>query len=247
MVDKKSIQRINSKEMDSLLERFKTPSGSEYSECRNPDCRAADKPEAFVDGLCFQCRPKFDLRLRLQNSDEQLMTFEAYRVKADNKKAFEKAKAFIDSKSSLFFSGKAGRGKTHLMIASFIESIRRCRRSRIAYVTNWNHIERNAWETQGEAEGRMVDQALSCDLLYVDDLIPINVTNGLKEMLYMLLDGALKKGKPKIFATSNKGLSYISSVVDDRIGSRLAGLIGSDNDIVFADEIDDHRAKGRSK
>jgi DNA replication protein DnaC len=257
--DRKQIKRTNSQRTDSVLEKMsikpeeinsamkkiKSINGAEFCECRNPACGIADYPSAFVDGLCYQCKPQFDIVRRLSNPDERLMTFDVYNVTKDNAVAFKKAKAFIDSKTSLFFSGKAGRGKTHLLVASYIESIRRCCRSEIVYVTNWNHVERISYETQGEAEKRIVDRALSCDILYMDDLIPIKVTDGLKEMLYLVFDTALKKKRPKIFATSNKGISYISSTVDDRIASRLGGLIGNDNDIVFPELIDDHRLKGK--
>lgn len=184
-------------------------------------------------------------------------TFESYKLAGRNKLVFEKASGFINGQRSLYIFGDVGCGKTHLLVASFIESIKRDVKNRfirpstkMLNVAKMLHIRRDDYQTREEAEVDFVEKLTRGsgewntnppDFIYLDDMCAENITPRTVELLYLIFNDVIEIGHTRLFITGNKPIEYISKNISDRIASRIVGLCGKDN--IIKVEGDDFRLK----
>lgn len=134
---------------------------------------------------------------------------------------------FLSENQGLFYFGETGTGKTFLSATTYLQVFEReCPRK--VYWLNcfeFGKIEREPYETREESEIRYIEKLLTYEYIFLDDFSIENLKRGFnKELMYLLLDGALLNLKPKLFITSNSSISQISSLLSDRIASRLVEL-----------------------
>jgi len=160
------------------------------------------------------------------------MTFELFDRKHQGK-TFEAAKKYaegfdLDTKSGLFFYGRAGAGKTHLAasIARYIIerkqiAVKFARMTELLLDIRQTYNTDEYFRTENELE--LLRKYSSTPLLILDDLGTEKATEWARQILYQIVDSRWIDDKPLII-TSNLTLQELATRFDDRISSRIAGL-----------------------
>lgn len=192
------------------------------------DCQLCKTAQA-LDGedFCDYCNRFYGIKVNVP-SGYLNMTLENFKVLSPgHQTALEQAVMFIGhNQPGIFLYGDVGVGKTHLMMATLIHGLSLSQYCRYYNVSEMLHIKRDEYETQEEAETRLLEKLLLPKFLFLDDLFAEKASEKTRAFLYLLFNKILEIGKPKIFITSNAPLSMISASLDDRIASRIAGIVG---------------------
>ena len=131
---------------------------------------------------------------------------------------------FKASRRGIFITGKAGTGKTHLAYA-----IANYCAEEIAPVLFWNIPEllKNIRDDYGQRlenkSGEFRKLMESRDLLVLDDLGAEKMTEWVEETFYIIINNRYEEMLPTII-TSNLTLDELSTRLNDRIVSRIAGM-----------------------
>ena len=160
------------------------------------------------------------------------MFFENYKTTTENIQAFDKAKEFVsDLTSSLYIYGNPGNGKTHLLVSALHEVMKTQCSYKYAYFHSSKlvKIKRDAFETQEEAQLRLVEKISKKKFVFIDDFASEATTPETVELLCMIINDGIENRKTKFFITGNKSISFLSKQVSDRIASRIGGLCGKAN------------------
>lgn len=159
------------------------------------------------------------------------MTFESFQKQYQGK-AFETAKKYAEgfssaTKNGLFFYGRAGAGKTHLVVSiarhivqqkqiavKFVRVIDLLLEIRQTYNTD------EYYRTENELE--LLRKYSTVPLLILDDLGTEKATEWARQILYQIVDSRWIDDRPLII-TSNLTLRELAERFDDRISSRIGG------------------------
>lgn len=78
---------------------------------------------------------------------------------------------------------------------------------------------RNSFDTNGE-DKKLFEDLKTIDLLVIDDLGTENLTDWLKEQIYLVINYRYEHGKPMVI-TSNQALEDLKKTYSPQISSRL--------------------------
>ena len=132
---------------------------------------------------------------------------------------------------SLLFMGNTGLGKTHLSLSVAYELIRRG--FDVIYGSAYNLFSKMESEHFGEHSDKSYNEAVSCDLLIIDDLGGEFVSPYVQSLVYNIINTRLLGRKPTIINT-NLSMADINATYTPRVASRLLGeynakrFLGSD-------------------
>lgn len=188
-------------------------------EVREAEKQKTDKISKLLDGSGIM-RGKFSR-----------MTFGTFESKHQGK-AFEAAKKYAEAfgsntKNGLFFFGKAGAGKTHLVVSIARYIIEQKQVSvKFARVIDLLMDIRKTYNTdeyfRTENETELLRKYSTVPLLILDDLGAEKTTDWARQILYQIIDSRWIDDKPLII-TSNLALLELAERFDDRISSRIGG------------------------
>ena len=122
--------------------------------------------------------------------------------------------------SSIFMTGNAGLGKTHLALAIAGELL--ARGVNVIYVssqTAFGAIERDRFEDGGET----LAELLNAELLILDDLGTEYLTPFVASCLYRLVDTRLTAHRPTIYTSNIQSQQTLNARYTEKVGSRLFG------------------------
>jgi DNA replication protein DnaC len=174
--------------------------------------------------------------------------------------ANEKTKAVnaLEQSQSIFITGSCGTGKSHLaygLIAHWWDLNRLLTKEELEdarYPYQWRFGKRARFlptvellhelkstfrENADLSEDQVISKYTVDDLLVLDDIGAEKVSDWSRSVFYLLIDRRYRDQKQTIF-TSNLSITAISTLVDDRIASRLStcefielkGEFGKDDD-----------------
>lgn len=129
----------------------------------------------------------------------------------------------FDAKSeSLLLLGGTGLGKTHLSLAIAGEAIKKG--YGVIYGTAQNLFNQMSKEhfSYDEDTDRLMNQAIDCDLLIIDDLGTEFSTQFTLSCVYNIINTRILKGKPCVIS-SNYTLSELEKIYSPRVMSRIIG------------------------
>jgi DNA replication protein DnaC len=123
----------------------------------------------------------------------------------------------------MMISGQVGSGKTHLATAVMRELLFDGRK---ALYTTWRDIARflKSYQLDGEGYDGAFSKMMRPDVLYIDDFLKGNITDGDKNVAYDIIDGRYKRNRATII-TCEKIHAEIAAV-DEAVGSRIAQKTG---------------------
>lgn len=125
----------------------------------------------------------------------------------------------LDSEKGYYFYGDCGTGKTHLLSAIIKEMFRK---NVSAYFISTTRLYQQLKQNFNSENGIM-QKLEEVDVLCLDDVGSERVTDWRRDELFYLIDQRYSNIK-KTFVSSNKTLSELSELFDDRIASRIAGM-----------------------
>ena len=132
---------------------------------------------------------------------------------------------------SLLFMGNTGLGKTHLSLAIAYELI--TAGFNVIYGSAYNLFAKMESEHFGEHSDKSYTEAVTCDLLIIDDLGGEFVSPYIQSLVYNIVNTRLLARKPTIINT-NLSMAEINRIYTPRVASRLLGeytakrFLGSD-------------------
>lgn len=158
----------------------------------------------------------FDLRYYSKEGSPSPYT----RMKNIYESSRQYAETFSPSAQSLLFFGKTGLGKTHLSLAIARTALEKG--YGVIYGSAQDLLGRIEGEHFGRVEGSALENALSCDLLILDDLgtefsTPFNLS-----VVNNLVSSRLLAGRPTIIST-NLSLKELETRYTPRVTSRILG------------------------
>ncbi|MBO7519624.1 MAG: ATP-binding protein [Clostridia bacterium] len=121
---------------------------------------------------------------------------------------------------SLLFMGNTGLGKTHLSLSVAYELI--LRGFDVIYGSAYNLFAKMESEHFGEHSDTSYNEAVSCDLLIIDDLGGEFVSPYIQSLVYNIINTRLLARKPTIINT-NLSMADINAIYTPRVASRLLG------------------------
>ncbi|MBR4910231.1 MAG: ATP-binding protein [Clostridia bacterium] len=136
-----------------------------------------------------------------------------------------------EKSDSLLFIGNTGLGKTHLSLAMAYELL--MRGFDVIYGSAYNLFARMEKEHFSEHNDNYYGDAVSCDLLIIDDLGGEFVSPYVQSLVYNIINTRLLARKPTVINT-NLSMAEINRIYTPRVASRLLGeyvakkFIGSD-------------------
>lgn len=164
-----------------------------------------------------------------------ILAFEDFTVeKFENKKILA---AMINyPNDNYFLYGPSGTGKTHAAVAIL-------RKIPNAYVLRMPRISRWLRRAQTPDEEIATIKLISNLNILIDDLGCEKMTDFLQSNLFEIIDRRVQYKKNGLIITSNYNLDQLSSIIGDRIVSRIIGLVGRKNVIKFSGK--DFRWEGK--
>lgn len=197
--------------------------------------------EDTADGFCETCFPYFGIAKNIRPGYAH-MDFRSFIENPNNSRATGISKKFVSGDSKgVYLYGSVGSGKTHLLVSAMRELLGNMQYCRYHNTSELINVERFEYESSGEAEARITKKSLHTSNLFLDDFLSEKITEKSRQFFYYLFNTIIEKGKPRVFITSNKSISEVSELLDDRIASRIVGLCSIDNVVRIDDK--DHRIK----
>lgn len=126
----------------------------------------------------------------------------------------------VESAKSLLFIGNTGLGKTHLSLAVAYELL--LRGFDVIYGSAYNLFAKMENEHFGSHSDECYNNAVTCDLLIIDDLGGEFVSPYIQSLVYNIINTRLLASKPTIINT-NLSMAEINKVYTPRVASRLLG------------------------
>ncbi|MCL6557396.1 MAG: ATP-binding protein [Firmicutes bacterium] len=131
-------------------------------------------------------------------------TFENAEITDENRDAYARVKAFAEKPvGGLLLSGPVGTGKTFAaacVVNAYLD--------RLKWVTFGNvldllgRLRRSYSEAAQEEEWRILDELAKVPLLVIDDLGKEKVSEWVEQILYQVIDGRYRDGRPLIVTTN---------------------------------------------
>lgn len=136
-------------------------------------------------------------------------TFENFKVNAQNRQAYETAKAYADNfaehlkdGSGINFEGTYGTGKTHLAVAIALDVMSRNYSAICKTSIDLLADIKAAFDSEEKTEEEITDMYKSVDLLIIDDLGKEQVTEWSVSTLYSIINERYENLKPIIITTN---------------------------------------------
>jgi DNA replication protein DnaC len=166
--------------------------------------------------------------LRLRSALNEMKVPTDYRKKRysnySNANIAMKVKKIVDLKLSLVLSGKPGRGKTHLAIASLLYMMKKYENGKPLFLSAPElFVELRDRINNKVTEQSIIDRYLRVPLLLIDDLGVETTTNRSIETFYSIIDGRSRSNK-QLIITSELTMDEIGEIYGDRLSSRLCGM-----------------------
>ena len=166
--------------------------------------------------------------LRLRSALNEMKVPTDYRKKRysnyGNSDIAMKVKKIVDLKLSLVLSGKPGRGKTHLAIASLLYMMKKYENGKPLFLSAPElFVELRDRINNRVTEQSIIDRYLRVPLLLIDDLGVETTTNRSIETFYSIIDGRSRSNK-QLIITSELTMEEIGEIYGDRLASRLCGM-----------------------
>ncbi|MCK5610599.1 ATP-binding protein [Candidatus Pacearchaeota archaeon] len=167
-----------------------------------------------------------ELRLRSILNEMKIPT--DYRKKRyknySNVEIASKVKKIVDLKLSLVLSGKTGRGKTHLAVASLLYMMKKYENGKPLFLSAPElFVELRDRIKNNVTEQSIIDRYLRVPLLLIDDLGVETTTDRSVETFYSIVDGRSRSNN-QLIITSELTLREIGEIYGDRLASRLCGM-----------------------
>ena len=195
--------------------------------------------------------------MRASNLCEEMrsLTFAGFVASRESREAWVAMQRFAEEPAGwLVLNGGVGCGKTHLLAACANELLARGRHPLYVVVPDWLDYLRAAYGDDEELGGYRADisermlQAISADVLLLDDLGAEKRTAWTDERLEMVVNARYNAGSPMVVATN---VPLEPGLVEERIASRLRDvalsrvlvLVGED----FRLRADQRPRRGRGK
>lgn len=146
--------------------------------------------------------------------------------KARMKAIFEHCKSYAENftanSESLLLLGGTGLGKTHLSLAIAGKAIEKG--YGVIYGTAQNLFNQMSREhfSYGDDTDRLMQDAIECDLLIIDDLGTEFSTQFTLSCVYNIINTRILKGKPCVIS-SNYSLGELEKIYSPRVMSRIIG------------------------
>ncbi len=149
------------------------------------------------------------------------------------KKAVDAAAAFVynilqgQHPGSLMYIGKTGRGKTFLAAAIANELLERKPDTQLLFIVVpdlLNEIRSTYEKNTVTTEYEIIDAARNAEILILDDLGAHNYSDWVKDKLYSIIDYRLQEQLPTVITTNLPDPPAMSSVLGERITSRVFQL-----------------------
>jgi DNA replication protein DnaC len=157
----------------------------------------------------------------------------------DQREKVMEAVAAVRDGQSVFLSGVPGAGKTHIAVGllylKFKQDRDRCLRpsdgSIMADFGDYTFLPsvelflelKASFSDRNSTEDSVLTQYTSAQFLVIDDVGAEKVSDWSRQMFYTLID-RLYRYEKQVVVTSNLSIDQISSLMDDRISSRLAEM-----------------------
>ncbi len=162
----------------------------------------------------------FSLDYYSDNSENGMSDRERMRAIYDHCKNY--AQNFKADSQSLLLLGGTGLGKTHLSLAIASEVIKKGYGVIYGTAQNlFNQMNREHF-TYGEDADRLMQEAIECDLLIIDDLGTEFSTQFTLSCVYNIINTRILKGKPCVIS-SNYTLGELEKIYSPRVMSRIIG------------------------
>jgi DNA replication protein DnaC len=140
-----------------------------------------------------------------------------------NRSAIEAANQMVaEGDLNLFFTGKAGRGKSRLAHTIVLNSV-----NKMVYAKFWTitrfllTLKTQALDTD---EIQAIDDMLKPKILVLDDFGATKITEWNLMMMDTIFDDWYRERRTGLVVNSNFSISEISQKISDRIASRLAEM-----------------------
>ena len=168
--------------------------------------------------------PECEEKVRLYKSigiDKLFWNLPKFIVEPGNQDAYKAATEFIANPTrGLFFFGKAGTGKTHLVAKIAQETKLQTKFVKMAklLLELRSNFGGDSWENE-----KIIEKLSKVELLIIDDLGAEKMSDWVAETLYLLIDERYGNMKPTII-TSNFSLEELEERIGDRICSRIMAM-----------------------
>lgn len=144
------------------------------------------------------------------------------------KEEIERARKAIAEGKSILLTGAAGLGKTHIAVALMLEWLMKNKPEKTSWYPKFlPAVElflelKRTFNNEG-SEKDVLDKYSAIKLLCIDDVGAEKVSDWSRQSFYTLIDRRYREMKQTII-TSNLSLEKISSLIDDRIASRIVEM-----------------------
>lgn len=195
-----------------------------------PLCK--EKWSRLPDGICPDCEKEKrsdEYKKLIEEERRKQLTFDNFEITKDNEEIYNLAKNFISSENGIYLYGKAGRGKTHLLLACYNKLKDLGKSVKFVIIPNLLIDIRKTYahiDTEDTTEADILNACVEPEYLFLDELREKG--EFCFQILFVILNQREAKHKNKIFITSNYEVKDIAKL-DDRISSRITGMCSLKN------------------
>jgi len=186
-------------------------------------------PENKICPDCEKEKKSAKHRELVEEEKRKQLTFENFKITKDNEEIYNLVKSFLSNENGIYLYGKAGRGKTHLLLACYNKLKDSGKSVKFIIVPNLLIDIRKTYahiNTEDTTEADILNSCVEPEYLFLDELREKG--EFCFQILFVILNQREAQHKNKIFITSNYPLKDIAKL-DDRISSRITGMCSQKN------------------
>jgi len=179
------------------------------------------------DKICIDCKKEkksAEHRKIVEEEKRKQLTFDNFEITKDNEEIYNLVKSFPSNENGIYLYGKAGRGKTHLLLACYNKLKELGKSVKFVIVPNLLIDIRKTYariNVNDTTEADILNSCIEPEYLFLDELREKG--EFCFQILFVILNQRETEHKKKIFITSNYPLKDIAKL-DDRISSRIIGM-----------------------